>query len=912
MLDQVIYTRCMPHRDLINKGAVSRSDGFGVFSMSQSIFDPEKQIDLGGLKRQLAKKNGAKEKDAVGLISSYEYFAVSDTKYALTYEVPRPFLQDARGSYSNRADNFIKQGLVGALKGYPCEYFGANCWDAYKKGENEYYIESDPAWLCQISDVAAGGTVSKNRVRTFVQDGRADAVKTAVWFLMEEYSKPVGERKVLLIRDYPANVELWVAAIEYAFSAAMARQITFTTNRTNLNGQTETALFYYTDAAGKFYPNRVGGSSLTRTPFCMIVGFHPQDRYCTNVRQQAASSFVILDGAAKTLNIPVDNSIQAPYFSAVVQYDADIEDFCGILLPSLPLKQITKDLPKLFDAYKYLLDSSHNSEKWGYASTVQHLNCLTAFGLPCNDALNKYLLDECIRAYGKFAEQDENGKYPLLKIMWRIAGALHREQEVAGCVADRLAEALTQLGSRGDMLCRSWRAAENGGVFNMLRSFLREMFADSELQRYSSQFRNCRVETIGTVADMYLQMLTNEPGGMSIIMDKEARFMFIRDMLANMVDDRWAAKELLGKLNRVENLVNAQAVAVAEYLDSQNSRQTDQWWDIIVEVSGGTVLELCKRLCSYSKAKIELVEKLLSNHILQNRKCDWEVQDIFKRAATKFGLKNDTGLVFFRSWIKVMKNTDISSIIFAARQMNLSKSVAREIFSLLDNAVGYDIMERPFEKVARDLDEWGRELGVASRTLAFGKLCRALDRARDADDVIDTVREFGEKQYSVDDEFVDSEYFARIVRKTSELESEELTLELLLAFRFESSQAHQDFVDEYVQIAMSPLRGPAKIRQMVVLTGAMILRISRKSARSTAVNAVQDYLEASLKANLPKYTRSGDMERIEKHECDKDVREELLELLKSSGWNNNSGNRLNDLFGGISAGINDLFRKGKK
>ena len=41
MLDQVIYTRCMPHRDLLKKGEISRSDGFGVFSVSQSIFDPE-------------------------------------------------------------------------------------------------------------------------------------------------------------------------------------------------------------------------------------------------------------------------------------------------------------------------------------------------------------------------------------------------------------------------------------------------------------------------------------------------------------------------------------------------------------------------------------------------------------------------------------------------------------------------------------------------------------------------------------------------------------------------------------------------------------------------------------------------------------------------------------------------------
>ena len=38
MLDQLIYTRCSPHRDLKNKGQVVRGDGFGVFSMSPELF----------------------------------------------------------------------------------------------------------------------------------------------------------------------------------------------------------------------------------------------------------------------------------------------------------------------------------------------------------------------------------------------------------------------------------------------------------------------------------------------------------------------------------------------------------------------------------------------------------------------------------------------------------------------------------------------------------------------------------------------------------------------------------------------------------------------------------------------------------------------------------------------------------
>ena len=37
MLDQLIYTRCFPHRDLKLRGQVVRSDGFGVFSASAGL-----------------------------------------------------------------------------------------------------------------------------------------------------------------------------------------------------------------------------------------------------------------------------------------------------------------------------------------------------------------------------------------------------------------------------------------------------------------------------------------------------------------------------------------------------------------------------------------------------------------------------------------------------------------------------------------------------------------------------------------------------------------------------------------------------------------------------------------------------------------------------------------------------------
>ena len=69
-----------------------------------------------------------------------------------------------------------------------------------------------------MEDTPEGGSVTLEAVRRFVSDGRAETVKQAVWFLLSEYDKPEEERKVLVIRDEPRNVELWIAAMEYGMT----------------------------------------------------------------------------------------------------------------------------------------------------------------------------------------------------------------------------------------------------------------------------------------------------------------------------------------------------------------------------------------------------------------------------------------------------------------------------------------------------------------------------------------------------------------------------------------------------------------------------------------------------------------------------------------------------------------------
>ena len=98
MLDQLIYTRCYPQRDLKNNGQVLRKDGFGVFSMSSGLFSAGKIKNFDFLQKRLAVPNGAKETAPIGLFDSYEYEMVAPDVYMISFDVARPLCKIPRSN----------------------------------------------------------------------------------------------------------------------------------------------------------------------------------------------------------------------------------------------------------------------------------------------------------------------------------------------------------------------------------------------------------------------------------------------------------------------------------------------------------------------------------------------------------------------------------------------------------------------------------------------------------------------------------------------------------------------------------------------------------------------------------------------------------------------------------------------
>ena len=85
--------------------------------------------------------------------------------------------------------------------------------------------------------------------------------------------------------------------------------------------------------------------------------------------------------------------------------------------------------------YKYLLDSKSTELKNGHIEKqLAELQSITQYGIPKNDALNMYILDEGMRGYHRFAAEDERNNFKLLKVLWNIARLVKRTGEVTGCL----------------------------------------------------------------------------------------------------------------------------------------------------------------------------------------------------------------------------------------------------------------------------------------------------------------------------------------------------------------------------------------------------------------------------------------------------------------------------------------------
>lgn len=358
MYSELIYTRCGEGIDILKGKMPVRNSGFKVFSCSDNITE-DGIVDLNFLHATAQSKEPYS--DPSFMDDAYLFFVPDIGERFLLNFHPIPFDREATGDYSHRPGNFINQVFVGSFADlYPYETFDNQVvWDAQARGE-AYYYENTPTPLPLREDLGETiGSICIDDIASFVIDGRREVLKKAIGFLITQYSRSPEDRKFLVIKDVDSrNIELWIAAIESAFSPLMASGLSFATRLDKFTNANK----YTVNLTGQ-YQTQINLQSPNQKPRlrAMIVGVDERDR--TNIsaaKPLANSPFVLLDGNAKTLSIELDTSDS--YYQDITAFDERHVDFCREFLQSINVTEPSGDVLCLHTAYAQLTDYFANKQ----------------------------------------------------------------------------------------------------------------------------------------------------------------------------------------------------------------------------------------------------------------------------------------------------------------------------------------------------------------------------------------------------------------------------------------------------------------------------------------------------------------------------------------------------------------------
>lgn len=350
MFYELIYTRCRHGIDILRKGQSIASDGYKVYGCSKEILEDE-SVDLQFL------LNIAQSKQ------SYNDPSFMDD--AFLFCVPdkgRPFLQNfhpihfdptIKGDFARRPGNYLNDVLIGDFEDiYPFELFNdTSIWRAKNKDEAYYYSTEEPYLPTREDIVSPPGQYTIDDIESFVANGRQEALSKAVSFLIDQYSLDYGQRKYLVITDESTeNIELWIAAIEYAFSPRIASGLPFATRMDKF----VTGNRYTVNQLGAFQTQiNLQDPKQSLRYKAMIIGVNSNDKANANsARPLQNSPFVVLDGKNKTANFDAETS--DPYFKAITKYDESHLQFCREFLNTFNLRTPAKDILLLHRAYRML------------------------------------------------------------------------------------------------------------------------------------------------------------------------------------------------------------------------------------------------------------------------------------------------------------------------------------------------------------------------------------------------------------------------------------------------------------------------------------------------------------------------------------------------------------------------------
>jgi hypothetical protein len=348
MFSELIYTRCRQGMDITKKGHQISSEGYKVYSCTHSIME-EGKVDIQYLVNAIQAKQPYTDPDFMD--DAYLFYVPDSGESFFINFHPIHFDASVQGGYSHRPGNFVNHALLGDFSGiYPYKMFQDDViWNAKTKGEAYYYETppSDDGLPVRGDIIDPPGKYKYEEIGAFISDGRQEVLKKAVAFLIAQYNEEPEKRKYLIIKDDSSrNIELWISAIECAFSPKIASVIPFATRMdkfTNINR--------YTVKLGIYQPQmNLQDPNHKQRYRAMIIGLDERDKANVNMlRPLPNSPFVLLDGKQKQLAF--ECNVQNNYYKLIVKFDDEHNKFCGKFLQVFNIQEPSANIYELYDIF---------------------------------------------------------------------------------------------------------------------------------------------------------------------------------------------------------------------------------------------------------------------------------------------------------------------------------------------------------------------------------------------------------------------------------------------------------------------------------------------------------------------------------------------------------------------------------
>lgn len=354
MYSELIHTRCRDGIDITKKGARisgGSTGGFKVYSCSPEILESG-TVDIPLLDSLRQSKQSYSDPEFMD--DAYLYLVPDHGAEFLMDFHPLHYDSSLQtGDYPHRPGNYINQIFIGDFADiYPYETFAdPDIWDAQKKDEAYYYMNTPEPLPERDIGSSTGGRISVGDVAKFISEGRRELLKEALAFMLSQYGLPPEERKYLVILDIDSYcIELWIAAVELAFSRKMAARLPFATRL----DRHVSANRYTVDLYGNYQTQINLQSKVQKQRWrAMIVGIDERDKAnASGINVLANSPYVMLDGIRKTISSHF--TAEHPYFECVTAYDKAHFDFTEGFLRSMDLNVPHPSVLDVYDMYMLL------------------------------------------------------------------------------------------------------------------------------------------------------------------------------------------------------------------------------------------------------------------------------------------------------------------------------------------------------------------------------------------------------------------------------------------------------------------------------------------------------------------------------------------------------------------------------